>query len=109
MWLNPPYAHKLILAFTDKLIAELSAGHTQAAIMLTNASKDTQWFKCAHAKCTALCFSRRIAFWKPDDSVGRAPAKGSAFFYFGEQAAASALRIGIAAAINCALGNSRAQ
>ena len=83
VWLNPPYHRELAPKFIDKLIAELAAGHVTEAIVLTNNSTDTAWFRSAASVCDAICFtSGRIHFEVPNaDPV--MPTQGQAFFYFG--------------------------
>ena len=55
VFLNPPYHRELAPQFVEKLIAEVVAGRTTAAIMLTNNSSDTEWFQRAGAKCSPTC------------------------------------------------------
>ena len=84
IWLNPPYAQPHIANFVSKLVAERSAGHIAAAIMLTHNYTDTSWFHEAMEEAAAVCFTRgRIAF---EDAEGNkaAPTQGQAFFYFGD-------------------------
>jgi ParB family chromosome partitioning protein len=82
VWLNPPYS-RAIVDFVAKLIAEVDAGRTKSAILLTNNSTDTGWFHDAASKASAICFTRgRISFWK-EDGEKAAPLQGSAFFFFG--------------------------
>ena len=42
IWLNPPYANKLITQFVNKIITEKEL---LQAVVLTNNNTDTQWFK----------------------------------------------------------------
>lgn len=83
VWLNPPYHRELAPKFIDKLVAELAADRVIAAIVLTNNSTDTAWFRSAAAVCDAICFTvGRIHFEVPNaDPV--LPTQGQAFFYFG--------------------------
>jgi len=89
VWLNPPYHRDLAPRFIDKLIAEIEAGRTTAAIMLTNNCTDTSWFDAALRICSAVCFTRgRIRFSKPNGAEGALPLhglppQGQVFFYFG--------------------------
>lgn len=84
VWLNPPYAQPLIEQFADKILAELSAGHVKAAIMLTHNYTDTAWFQKLATVAAAICFTRgRIRFEAPDGSLA-SPTQGQAFFYFGK-------------------------
>jgi phage N-6-adenine-methyltransferase len=83
VWLNPPYHRELAPKFINKLVAELVAGRVTEAIMLTNNSTDTEWFRTAADACDRICFTTgRIHFEVPDaESV--LPTQGQAFFYFG--------------------------
>jgi ParB family chromosome partitioning protein len=47
VFLNPPYNRNLAPAFISKLLQELEAGRTTAAILLTNNCTDTDWFDVA--------------------------------------------------------------
>lgn len=83
VWLNPPYHRELAPLFIEKLIAEYNAFRIESAILLTNNSTDTGWFRAAAQQCLALCFTTgRIRFEVPErDPV--LPTQGQAFFYFG--------------------------
>jgi phage N-6-adenine-methyltransferase len=85
VFLNPPYHRDLAPRFIDKLLEEYDAGRTTTAILLTNNSTDTQWFRLAAMVCDSLCFTAgRIHFIVPNrDPV--LPTQGQAFFYFGER------------------------
>jgi phage N-6-adenine-methyltransferase len=83
IWLNPPYAQPDIARFVDKLLAEIAAGRTTEAILLTHNYTDTGWFHAAAGRCAAICFTRgRIRFVNPTGGIA-APTQGQAFFYFG--------------------------
>jgi predicted RNA methylase len=83
VWLNPPYHRELAPKFIEKLIVELGAGHVTEAIVLTNNSTDTAWFRAAATVCDAICFTTgRINFEVPN-SKPVLPTQGQAFFYFG--------------------------
>src|SRR5262249_39558327 len=47
VWLNPPYSHPAIEQFIEKLLDEVAAGRTTAAILLTHNNTDTAWFHFA--------------------------------------------------------------
>jgi phage N-6-adenine-methyltransferase len=86
VWLNPPYSHPLIVAFIAKLIEEVEAGRTTAAILLTHNHTDTAWFHRAEAVAKLICFtSGRIRFACYGDKKAT-PTEGQAFFYFGRDA-----------------------
>lgn len=83
VFLNPPYNSGLIEKFIDKLLAELAAGRTTAAVLLTNNNTDTRWFHSAAGAANAICLTKgRINFYKPDSSI-TSPTNGQCFFYFG--------------------------
>jgi phage N-6-adenine-methyltransferase len=84
VFLNPPYHRELAPFFVDKLIEELKAGRAAQAIMLTNNSTDTEWFRKAAEAANTVCFTNgRIAFTTPA-GIEVAPTQGQAFFYFGQ-------------------------
>src|SRR5262245_35602164 len=83
VWLNPPYHRELAPLFIEKLVAEFVEGRVDEAIVLTNNSTDTEWFKVAATVCQAICFTTgRIHFEVPDRPPVM-PTQGQAFFYFG--------------------------
>ena len=89
VFLNPPYSLRLIVPFIKKLVDEYKAGRTQSAILLTNDSTDTEWFRVAQEACSAICFvDTRIRFYKANGERCN-PSQGNAFFYFGPIPSAS--------------------
>lgn len=82
VWLNPPYSYPLIERFVDKLIAEYDAGNVTEAIVLTNNSSDTMWFRKLSTRFPACFTTGRLKFWHPshDDFAAR---QGQTFFYLG--------------------------
>jgi DNA N-6-adenine-methyltransferase (Dam) len=87
MFLNPPYAQPLIELFITRLVEEFRVGHVSEAILLTNNSTETHWFRTAEAAASRLCFTKkRIPFV---DTQGHrvSPTNGNVFFYFGAQEA----------------------
>lgn len=82
VWMNPPYGQYSGL-FVAKLIEELEAGRTTAAIVLVNAhGTDTGWFQPLFDG--VLCFTdHRINFYGDGDRSGS--THGSAFAYFGDK------------------------
>lgn len=84
VWLNPPFAQPFITDFISKTVEEVSAGRTEAAIVLTHNYTDTSWFHLAASICNGICFTRgRVKFVSGDGDIA-APTQGQAFFYFGE-------------------------
>ena len=83
MWLNPPYHRVLQPLFITKLIEEINAGRVVAAIVLTNNSTDTEWFRVAVRACASVCFTdERIKFTVPIGEPVK-PTQGQSLFYFG--------------------------
>jgi phage N-6-adenine-methyltransferase len=85
VFLNPPFASKLITKFVGKLIAELDAGNTTAAVLLTNNETDASWFQVAAARADAICFpAGRLKFLRPDGVPSKSGAlQGQTFFFYG--------------------------
>jgi phage N-6-adenine-methyltransferase len=83
LWLNPPYHRELAPQFIDKLIGELAAGHISEAIVLTNNSTDTEWFRSAADVCDAICFTAGRIHFEVPNAKPVLPTQGQAFFYFG--------------------------
>lgn len=85
VWLNPPYMQPDVGYFVAKLVEEVAAGRTTAAILLTHNYTDTAWFHLAVSVCQAICFTRgRVRFLSPDGDEA-APTQGQAFFYYGAE------------------------
>jgi phage N-6-adenine-methyltransferase len=86
VWLNPPYSRDKIGLFIDKMVEEIEAGRTIAAIVLAHSYTDTAWFQDIAPFMQAVCFTRgRIAF---TDQHGEpcAPTQGQVFLYYGDDA-----------------------
>ena len=87
VWLNPPYAAKIIRSFVDKLLAHLDDGSVSQAIMLTHNNADTAWFHKAAMRATSVCFTRgRVKFYD-ERGQGNSPTHGHVFIYFGKRRA----------------------
>jgi len=85
VWMNPPYAARLIVPFVDKLIGHLATGEVKQAIMLTHNNADTLWFHKAAARCAAACFTRgRVRFYN-EKGTANSPTHGHCFMYFGRR------------------------
>jgi phage N-6-adenine-methyltransferase len=83
VWLNPPYSREKIKPFINKMVAEIEAARTTAAIVLTHSYTDTEWFHKIGPVMQAMCFTNgRIAFMDPDGEPC-APTQGQVFFYYG--------------------------
>jgi ParB family chromosome partitioning protein len=86
VFLNAPYHRELLPHFVDKLVAEIAAGHTTQAILLTNNCTDTDWFDVALRACSSVCFTHgRIRFIEATGVEMGTPTQGQAFLYFGTQ------------------------
>lgn len=85
VWLNPPYAAKLIVPFVEKLVGHLQAGDVKQAIMLTHCNSDTRWYHKAWEHCSAFCQTRgRVRFYNTY-GVANSPTHGHVFLYFGRR------------------------
>ena len=83
VFLNPPY-HHLCPIFINKLIEELKAGRTTAAILLVNNCTDTEWFDVAIRDCASVCFKRgRISFIDENGQTMGVPPQGQIFLFYG--------------------------
>lgn len=83
VWLNPPYHRELAPLFIKKLLDELEAGRVTEAIVLTNNSTDTEWFRSAALVCDAICFTAGRIHFEVPNAQPVLPTQGQAFFYFG--------------------------
>jgi len=83
VWLNPPYSKGLLLEFVEKLVTEVTAKRTTAAIMLLNNFTDADWFQHACSICDAVCFPRGRIYFENASGESDRPLNGQAFFYYG--------------------------
>lgn len=83
VWMNPPYTRGSVDAFMAKLSAEYQSGRVPAAVAVTNAYTDTEWFHGAASVASAICFKRRRIRFISDSWESLSPAVGSVFFYYG--------------------------
>lgn len=85
VWLNPPYANKLMNAFIDKL--EQSLPTMESACVLTNNATETHWGQQLLRISSAICFlSRRVKFLTPDVTVKHTGLQGQMVSYIGPDA-----------------------
>lgn len=81
IWLNPPYSSSEIKQFIEKI----TDTDINQAVILTNNSTDTTWFKKLSEWCDLICFTGgRISFYSKDGQK-TSPTNGQAFFYKGSQ------------------------
>ena len=81
VWLNPPYGD--IEPWVAKLIAEFDDGHfVKQAIIVVNNATETGWFQSLLARFPVCALSRRIPFWRHDQS-GEQARQGQVMFYLG--------------------------
>lgn len=86
VWMNPPYAARLVRRFTAKLIQHHRAGDVPAAIVFVNNATDTRWFQALVAAASALCLPQgRLGCWHPRKRQG-SPLQGRAILYLGPDA-----------------------
>jgi phage N-6-adenine-methyltransferase len=85
VFLNPPYAQPDIRLFVERLADQIAAGNTTEAILLTNNSTETGWFRTAWTLANVVCLTTgRINFVNREGQSG-SPLQGQAFFYRGPQ------------------------
>jgi hypothetical protein len=83
VWMNPPYAAKLISKFCDKLVEHFVSGDVIEAIVLVNNATETRWFKKLMSCASAVMFPKsRIKFWSYDGRKS-APLQGQSVIYLG--------------------------
>ena len=84
-WMNPPYSRGMSGRSVDRFLDQYDYGAFDQAVVLMNASTDTNWFHRLAKTCTALCFTNfRIAFDNTDGKTKSNNTKGQVFFYFGK-------------------------
>lgn len=84
VWMNPPYAAKLIRPFAERLAGTFQSGEVTEAVALVNSATETGWWQTIAGAATALCFpQRRIRFWHPDKDGDAGPLQGQTVFYLG--------------------------
>lgn len=68
----------------EKLVSHYEFGDVKAAILLTNACTDTEWFGSAIRSCASICFVKgRIRLLLPNGAPMETPPVGQMFAYFG--------------------------
>jgi phage N-6-adenine-methyltransferase len=83
-WMNPPYSRGLSSQAVDRFLDQYDYGAFDQAVVLMNASTDTNWFHRLAKACSAFCLTNfRIAFENTDGKSKSGNTKGQVFFYFG--------------------------
>ena len=83
VFLNPPYARKVIDQFCEKFIDELE--NMSAAIVLTNSYTETQWWQLLAYHSDLICFvTGRMKFGRPGEYHDQNPLIGQSLFYYGD-------------------------
>lgn len=73
VWMNPPYAKKLIEPFIEKIVKS----EIDQAVVLVNNGTDSKWGQKLLIASNAVCFpSGRIRFMSPSGERGAAPLQG---------------------------------
>ena len=85
LWMNPPYSKGMAGKAVAKFTTEWKNCSFLEAIVLMNASTDTQWWDELMNWCSAVCFTKgRISFETTDGKKSSGNTKGQCFFYFGD-------------------------
>jgi phage N-6-adenine-methyltransferase len=83
-WMNPPYSRGMSSQAVDRFLDQYDYGAFDQAVVLMNASTDTNWFHRLAKACSAFCLTNfRIAFDNTDGKAKSNNTKGQVFFYFG--------------------------
>lgn len=84
VWLNPPYARRVIEHWIDQLISEYRAGRTTEWMALVNNATDTKWAQRLLAHSSSVCFLRgRIRFDTPSGKRKPGALQGQLIAYKG--------------------------
>jgi ParB family chromosome partitioning protein len=84
VWMNPPYAAKLIGMFADKLAKHAKTGDVTAACVLVNNATETGWFNVLLDVSACVCLLRsRVKFIDTEGKPSGAPLQGQVILYVG--------------------------
>ena len=88
IWMNPPFGGRNeLLPWVHKFL-----DHKDGGIGLVPDRTSASWFAPIATRCNAILFtSSRVKFYRPDGSIGKSPANGTAIFAVGDRGV-SALR-----------------
>jgi hypothetical protein len=83
VWLNPLFGDPAMSQWVGKLLEELKAGRTTAAILLGNSCTEVRWFDRASQHAQRVCFpyGRMKFIHRTGTETGN--VQGQAIFYFG--------------------------
>lgn len=85
-WMNPPYSRGMSSQAVDRFLDQYDYGAFDQAVVLMNASTDTNWFHRLAKASSAFCLTNfRIAFENTDGKSKSGNTKGQVFFYFGPE------------------------
>lgn len=89
LFMNAPYSSELIKAFVAKLLEEYEQRNFKRAVVLVNASVETEWFQSLLGHCALVCFPHeRIQFlYRGEPMRDSSNRYAQAFFYLGDQGA----------------------
>ncbi|MCY4247477.1 MAG: DNA N-6-adenine-methyltransferase [Chloroflexi bacterium] len=83
VFLNPPYARKVIDAFIDHLLRQRKLGNCVEYVVLVNNATETRWAQRLLSASSDVCFlSRRVRFINPHGASG-GPLQGQMVCYAG--------------------------
>lgn len=82
VWLNMPYSYPLVEQFVLKLLKEIDEGNTEQALVLTNNSSETQWYRRLANRLAYGNTKQRIQFVHTDRDTG-GNRQGQTLFYYG--------------------------
>ena len=85
VWMNPPYAAKLIPLFCKKLKKHREDGDVFEAIILVNNATETQWFSTLIDTASAIIFPRGRVRYLSSTGMKNTPLQGQAIVYIGER------------------------
>lgn len=95
LYMNPPFGKtgntSNVKLWLDKLFGEYELGHTKEAIVLTNATPDSEWFRGLW-DCWVCFLYQRVRFWRADGQA-KQPTHGNVLAYLGPDATKFAERL----------------
>jgi DNA N-6-adenine-methyltransferase (Dam) len=81
VFLNPPYANRLVVPFVSKLCSHVERGDVEAAILLVNNGGDSRWCQRALWLSQAVCHP--LGRLKFEGRHKSSPTQGQYFLYYG--------------------------